>query len=77
MAQKWSVFLKMKELHFNQKAFAERMNYRQQHVSKILKDKENLSLDTMPRLEEALEISLVYPEINTFLPSQVAEEVYV
>lgn len=71
------VLLKMKELHLTQKALAERMNCTQQYVSKILKGKENLSLDTITRLEEALEISLVYPEVNTFLPSQVAEEMYV
>ena len=71
------VLLKMKELHLTQKALAERMNCTQQYVSKILKGKENLSLDTMTRLEEALEITLVYPEVNAFLPSQVAEEVYV
>ena len=70
------VLLKIKVLHLTQKALAERMNYTQQYVSKILKGKENLSLDTMTRLE-ALEISLVYPEANAFLPSQVAEKVYV
>ncbi len=58
------VLLKMKELHLTQKALAERMNCTQQYVSKILKGKENLSLDTMTRLEEALEISLVYPEVE-------------
>lgn len=71
------VLLKMKELQLTQRALAERMNCTQQYVSKILKGKENLSLDTMTRLEEALEISLVYPEANVFQPSQVAEEVYV
>lgn len=71
------VLLKMKELHLTQKALAERMNCTQQYVSKILKGKENLSLDTMTRLEDALGINLVYPEENTFQPSQVAEEVYV
>ena len=56
------VLLKMKELQLTQMALAELMNCSQQYVSKILKGKENLSLDTMTRLEEALEISLVYPE---------------
>lgn len=58
------VLLKMKELQLTQRALAERMNCTQQYVSKILKGKENLSLDTMTRLEEALEISLVYPEVE-------------
>lgn len=52
----------MKELHLTQKALAERMNCTQQYVSKILKGKENLSLDTMTKLENALEINLVYSE---------------
>jgi len=56
------VLLKMKELHLTQAALAERMNCTQQYVSKILKGKENLSLDTMTRLEEALQINLVYAD---------------
>ena len=56
------VLLKMKELHLTQKALAERMNCTQQYVSKILKGKENLSLDTMARLEDALNINLVYAD---------------
>ena len=71
------VLLKMKELHLTQKALAERMNCTQQYVSKILKGKENLSLDTMSRLEEALNIGLVNPEINVSEPSLVAEEMLV
>ena len=58
-------------------ALAERMNCTQQYVSKILKGKENLSLDTISRLEDALGISLVYPEVCAFQPSQIAEEMFV
>ena len=58
------VLLKMKELHLTQSALAERMNCTQQYVSKILKGKENLSLETMTRLEDALGIGLVYPKIG-------------
>jgi antitoxin component HigA of HigAB toxin-antitoxin module len=54
------VLLKMDELHLSQKALAERMNCTQQYVSKILKGKENLSLDIISRLEDALQINLVY-----------------
>jgi transcriptional regulator with XRE-family HTH domain len=36
------------------------MNCTQQYVSKILKGKENLSLDIISRLEDALQINLVY-----------------
>lgn len=66
------VLLKMKELHLTQKALAERMNCTQQYVSKILKGKENLSLDTMARLEDALEINLVYSD-NTILQTEMAD----
>ena len=71
------VLLRMKELHLTQKALAERMNCTQQYVSKILKGKENPSLDTMTRLEDALGINLVYPEARVFQPSQVAEGILV
>ena len=64
------VLLKMKELHLTQNALAERINCTQQYVSKILKGKENLSLDTMTRLEEALGISLVCPKSDAVLPPQ-------
>jgi antitoxin component HigA of HigAB toxin-antitoxin module len=53
------VLTKMDELHLSQQALAERMNCTQQYVSKILKGKENLSLDIISRLEEALQINLV------------------
>lgn len=54
-----TVLLKMKEQKLSQKALAERMNCTQQYVSKILKGKENMSLDAITRLENALEISLI------------------
>ena len=53
------VLLKMKQDNLTQKALAERMNCTLQYVSKILKGKENMSLDTLSRLEEALGISLI------------------
>ena len=71
------VLLKMKELHLTQKVLAERMGCTQQYVSKILKGKENLSLETMTRLEEALGINLIYPTENDSQSSQVAEETFV
>ena len=37
----------------------ERMGCTQQYVSKILKGKENMSLETLSKLEDALGISLV------------------
>lgn len=58
------VLLKMKQLGLTQNALAERMNCTQQYVSKILKGKENLSLDTITRLENALGISLINTQLS-------------
>jgi ribosome-binding protein aMBF1 (putative translation factor) len=53
------VLLEMKKQGLTQKALAERMSCTQQYVSKILKGKENMSLDTLTKLEKALGISLI------------------
>ena len=59
------VLIQMKQENLTQKILAERMNCTQQYVSKILKGKENMSLDTLTRLEDALGISLVFDEQET------------
>ena len=69
------VLLQMKQENLTQKALAERMNCTQQYVSKILKGKENMSLDTLSRLEDALGISLINDEQVSY-PCMVAEEVF-
>ncbi len=51
---------KMEELGMTQKTLAERMNCSQQYVSKVLKGHENLSLETLAKIEEALGLHLVY-----------------
>ena len=63
----------MKEQGLTQKALAQRMECTQQYVSKILKGKENMSLDTLSKLEDALGISLIYDEQVAY-PKMVAEE---
>ena len=68
------VLLQMKQEGLTQKALAERMDCTQQYVSKILKGRENMSLDTLSKLEDALGISLIYDE-QVPSPSMVAEEV--
>ena len=67
------VLLQMKQEGLTQKALAERMDCTQQYVSKILKGKENMSLDTLSKLEVALGISLIDDEQDAG-PSMVAEE---
>jgi ribosome-binding protein aMBF1 (putative translation factor) len=68
------VLLQMKREGLTQKVLAERMNCTQQYVSKILKGKENMSLDTLSRLEDALDISLILDEQVSY-PTMAAEEV--
>lgn len=50
---------KMEELGLNQRGLAERMGCTQQYVSKILKGQENLSIETICKIEDALEIELL------------------
>ena len=52
------------------------MNCTQQYVSKILRGRENMSLDTLSKLEDALGINLIYDEQTTY-PTMVAEEEFV
>ena len=63
----------MKQEGLTQKALAERMDCTQQYVSKILKGKENLSLETLSKLEDALGISLILDDEVAY-PNMVAEE---
>ena len=70
------VLVEMKEQGLTQKALAERMDCTQQYVSKILKGKENMSLDTLSKLEDALGISLILDERVSY-PNMVAEEAFV
>lgn len=69
------VLLRMKLLGLMQKALAEHMNCTQQYISKILKGKENMSLDTLSKLEKALGITLILDEEYENLPiGMVAED---
>lgn len=53
---------KMDELGINQKQLAEMMNCSQQYISKVLKGRENLSLETLSKIESALGISIFKEE---------------
>ena len=69
------VLLQMKQLGLTQKVLAERMNCTQQYISKILKGKENMSLDTLSKLESALGITLILDEeYDNRLIGMVAED---
>lgn len=58
------ILLQMKQMVLTQRALAERMNCTQQYVSKILKGKENMSLDTLYKFEVALGIKLIEDDEN-------------
>ena len=49
----------MDEQHLTQRALAERMGCTQQYISKVLKGQENLSLETLVKIEDALGIDLL------------------
>lgn len=56
---------KMEHLGMTQKVLAERMGCSQQYISKILRGKENLSLETLSKIEDSLELQLVCePELT-------------
>lgn len=50
---------RMDELHLTQTSLAERMGCSQQYVSRILKGKENLSLETISKIENALQMPII------------------
>lgn len=52
---------RMEELGLNQKAVAERMGCSQQYVSRVLKGTENLSIETISKIEAALEMQIMEP----------------
>jgi len=51
----------MEEQHLNQRQLAERMGCTQQYVSKVLKGQENLSIETITKIEDALSLSILMP----------------
>lgn len=55
---------KMEEMNMTQKRLAELMGCSQQYVSKVLKGQENLSLETMSKIEDCLEISILQDELE-------------
>lgn len=52
---------KMEELELTQKLVAERMGCSQQYISRILKGTENLSIETISKIESALGLEILEP----------------
>ncbi len=51
---------KMEKLGMTQKRLSELMGCSQQYVSKVLKGQENLSLETLTKIERCLHIQILY-----------------
>ena len=56
---------KMEEIGLTQKSLAERMGCSQQYVSRVLKGTENLSIETISKIESALELEILEPAFAT------------
>ena len=54
----------IRELGMTQKELAAKMGVSAQMVNKMVKGKENFTLQTIAKLEEALEVSLIFTENN-------------
>ena len=55
---------RMGELGMTQRALAEKMNCTQQYVSEVLKGRENLSLETLCKIENALGVRILQAGID-------------
>ena len=55
---------KMEELGLTQKMVAERMGCSQQYVSRLLKGTENLSIETLCKIEDTLDLEIIIPQKN-------------
>jgi len=60
----FKILERIDELNFTQKILADIMKVSPQHISKIVKGKENLTLETISKLEKALDIKLINIENN-------------
>lgn len=54
---------KMEELNLTQRSVADRMGCSQQYISRVLKGTENLSIETISKIESALGIQILEPTI--------------
>lgn len=58
---------KMEELHMSQKHLSELMGCSQQYVSKVLKGQENLSLETISKIESCLDLQIMPTNPNSHI----------
>lgn len=55
---------RMELLGMTQKALAMKMNCSQQYISKVLKGRENMSLETLCKIEKALDVKILNSNIK-------------
>lgn len=65
---------RMHQIDLTQKQLAEAMNCTQQHVSILLQGKANMTLETLAKLEEALQMDLIGKALTHFPDSSRAIE---
>lgn len=65
-----AVIRRLKELNLTKKELAEKMNCTPQYISKLVKGSENLTLETISKLEESLELDLIS---NSLTPERLYE----
>lgn len=65
---------RLEELSLSQKELAEKMGCSPQYVSKLLKGSENLTLDTISKLEECLDLDLVRSALSYVNGYTIKEE---
>ena len=64
---------RMDELHITQTVLAEKMGCSQQYISKVLTGKENLSLESISKIESALDMDLVKSALS-FVKEYIYQE---
>lgn len=65
---------RLTELGLTQKELAEKMGCSQQYVSLIFKGKENLTLETIAKLEEVLNFDIIEYKSNNYKEQSVSEK---
>ena len=69
------VMNRLEQMGLSQKGLAEKMNCSPQYVSKVLKGSENLTLETISKLEECLGIDLLLINLGVFEAEEVEDAV--
>ena len=59
-----TVLGRLEELEMSQKELAQKMGCSPQYISKLLKGSENLTLETVSKLEECLDIDLIHTALS-------------